>query len=79
MLLHKTDTELRAEAFYKEEMEHTHCPGLGLPRSCGKEQLSLVFVVPFKQNSWYGRFMDLESVHRDIEFKQGTCEAATTW
>lgn len=30
LLLHKTDTELRAEAFYKEEMEHTHYPGLGL-------------------------------------------------
>lgn len=29
-LLHKTDTELCAEAFYKEEMDHTQCPGLGL-------------------------------------------------
>lgn len=50
-VLYKIDAELCAEAFHKEELDHSHCQGLGRG-AVVKERLTVTLMVPFKQKSW---------------------------
>lgn len=58
-------TELCAEAFYQEEMEHRYCRGLGLGTVVRAAKSDFYGVI--QSNSWYEPFMDLESVHKELD------------
>lgn len=48
-------------------MEHPHYQGLVLGTVLRAGKSDFYGVVPYQQNSWYESFMDLESVHKELD------------